>query len=97
MDVAVGRAVDAVLGVAVGAAVGVGFGVAVGPPVGVAVAGGAVVGRGAELDDAVHAATRTMPVNRAATEREVMPVIVPVTFWDAWAWGSDVSSSPVCQ
>ena len=36
-----------------------------------------------EVEAASHAATRMMTVSRAATEREVMPVIVPVTFRDA--------------
>jgi len=51
---------------------------------GVAVAGGvAVGGGGAELDDEEQPAIRMMTVSTAATEREVLPVIVPVTFRDA--------------
>ena len=49
-----------------------------------------------EVEAAPHAATMTMAVSRAVTEREVVPVIV-CPFWDAWAQGSDVSASLVRQ
>ena len=44
---------------------------------GAAVTDGAVGGGGADVDDEEQPATRMMTVSRAATEREVMPIIVP--------------------
>ena len=84
--VAVGDRVGAAVGPAVGEAVGLVVGVATGAGVGaggVAVAGGAVGGGGAEVDDMLQPAMRTMTVSRTATEREFVPVIAPVASRDA--------------
>ena len=64
---------------------------------GAAITDGAVGGGDAEVNEEEQPATRMMTVSTAATEREIMPVMVLVAFRDAYTQGLDVSSCPVRQ